>query len=132
MVAWRSRPISFMAKVLSHVTIMPVLLKPVNNFLGQVIGNASEGKYKTVNNSSSGEVTFQKCLNSGIILFSSKNSNKSHTFATGAYQRLHEARPRRVVWLWEPMLKNGSFPTFNKSITELLTSNSISHRYADI
>ena len=35
----------------------------VNNFLGQVIGNASEGKYNTVNNSSSGEVTFQKCLN---------------------------------------------------------------------
>ena len=33
-------------------------LWPVNNFLGQVIGNASEGKYNTVNNSSSGEVTF--------------------------------------------------------------------------
>ena len=89
-----------LAKVLSHVTIMPVLLRPVNNFLGQVIGNASEGKYNTVNNSSSGEVTFQKCLNSGITLFSSKNSNKSQTFATGPYQRLHEARPRRVVWLW--------------------------------
>ena len=80
---------------------MPVLLRPVNNFLGQVIGNASEGKYNTVNNSSSAEVTFQKCLNSGITLFSSKNSNKSQTFATGAYQRLHKARPRRVVWLWE-------------------------------
>ena len=91
-----------LAKVLSHVTIMPVLLRPVNNFLGQVIGNASEGKYNTVNNSSSGEVTFQKCLNSGISLFSPKNSNKSQTFATGAYQRLYEARPRRVVWLWEP------------------------------
>ena len=91
-----------LAKVLSHVTIMPVLLRPVNNFLGQVIGNASEGKYNTVNNSSSGEVTFQKCLKSGITLFSSKNSNKSQTFATGAYQRLHEARPRRVVWLLEP------------------------------
>ena len=38
-----------LAKVLSHVTIMPVLLRPVNNFLGQVIGNASEGKYNTVN-----------------------------------------------------------------------------------
>ena len=48
------------AKVLSHVTFMPVLLRPVNNLLGQVIGNASEGKYNTVNNSSSGEVTFQK------------------------------------------------------------------------
>ena len=83
-----------LAKVLSHVTIMPVLLRPVNNFLGQVIGNASEGKYNTVNNSSSGEVTFQKCLNSGITLFPSKNSNKSQTLATGAYQRLHEARPR--------------------------------------
>ena len=91
-----------LAKIFSHVTIMPVLLKPVNNFLGQVIGNASKGKYNTVNSSSSGEVTFQKCLKSGITLFSSKNSNKSQTFATGAYQRLHEARPRRVVWLWEP------------------------------
>ena len=82
-----------LAKVLSHVTIMPVLLRPVNNFLGQVIGNASEGIYNTVNNSSSGEVTFQKCLNSGITIFSSKNSNKSQTFVTGAYQRLHEALP---------------------------------------
>ena len=90
------------AKVLSHVTFMPMLLRPVNNFLGQVIGNASQGKYNTVNNSSSGEVTFQKCMNSGITLFPSKISNKSQTFATGAYQRLHEARPRRVVWLWEP------------------------------
>ena len=90
------------AKVLSHVTFMPVLLRPVNNFLGQVMGNASEGKYNTVNNSSSGEVTFQKGLNSWITLFSSKNSNKSQTFATGAYQRLHGAQPRLVVWLWEP------------------------------
>ena len=81
---------------------MPVLLRPVNNFPGQVIGNASEEKYNTVNNSSSGEVTFQKCLNLGITLFLSKNSNKSQTFATGPYQRLHEALPRRVVWLWEP------------------------------
>ena len=87
---------------LFNVTIMPDLLRPVNNFLGQVIGNASEGKYNNVNNSSSGEVTFPKCLNSGITLFSSKNSNKSQTFATGPYQRLHEARPRRVVWLWVP------------------------------
>ena len=86
-----------LAKILSHVTIMPVLLRPVNNFLDQVIGNATEGKYNTVNNSSSGEVTFHKCLNSGITLFSSKNSNKSQTFVTGAYQRLHEARPRCVV-----------------------------------
>ena len=88
--------------VLSHVTIMPVLLRPVNNFLDQVIGNPSEGKYNTVINSSSREVTFQKCLKSGITLFTSKNSNKSQTCATGAYQRLHEARPRLVVWLWEP------------------------------
>ena len=99
-----------LAKVLSHVTIMPVLLRPVNNFMGQVIGNASEGKYNTVNNSSSGEVTFQKCLISGITLFSSKNSNKSQTFATGAYQRPHEARPRRVVWLWEPEYHRASGP----------------------
>ena len=89
-----------LAKVLSHVTIMPVLLRPVNNFLGQVIGNASEGKNNTVNKSLSGEVTFQKCLKSGITLFSCKNSNKSQTFATGPYQRLHESRPRRIVWLW--------------------------------
>ena len=93
-----------LAKVLSHVTIMPVLLRPVNNFLGQVIENASKGKYNTVNNSSSGEVTFQKCQKSGITLFSSKNSNKSQTL--GAYRgvaELHvESRPRRVVWLWEP------------------------------
>ena len=89
------------AKVLSQVTFMPMLLRPVNNFLGQVIRNASQGKYNTVNNSSSREVTFQKCLKSGIILFPSKNSNKSQTFATGAYQRLHEARPRRLVWLWD-------------------------------
>ena len=90
------------AKVLSHVTVMPVLLRPVNNFLGQVIGNASEGKYNTVNNSSSREVTFQKCLNSVITPYLSKNSNKSQTFATGAYPILHEARPRRVACLWEP------------------------------
>ena len=95
-----------LAKVLCHVTIMPVLLRPVNNFLGQVIGNASEGKYNTVNNSSSGEVTFQKGLKSGITLFSSKNSNKSQTFATGPYQRLHEARPRRVLWLYRTHLTN--------------------------
>ena len=105
-IAWRVRPISFMAgywpRFLVTFLVMPVLLRPVNNFLGQVIGNASTGKYNTVNNSSSGEVTFQKRLKSGITLFSSKNSNKSQTFATGAYQRLHEARPRRVVWLWEP------------------------------
>ena len=37
------------AKVLSHVNFMPVLIRPVNNFLGQVIGNASEGKYNTAN-----------------------------------------------------------------------------------
>ena len=57
------------------MTFMPVLLRPVNNFLGQVVGNASEGKYNTVNNFSSGEVTFQKCLNLRITLFPSKNSN---------------------------------------------------------
>ena len=51
------------AKDLSHVTFMPVLLRPVNNFLGQVIGNASEGKYNTVNTSLYREVTLQKCLN---------------------------------------------------------------------
>ena len=80
-----------LAKVLSHVTIMPVLLRPVNNFLGQVIGNASDGKYNTVNNSLSGEVTFQKCLKSGNTLFSSKNSR---TFANGhtmGYMKLGHA-----------------------------------------
>ena len=63
------------AKLLSHVTFMPALFRPANNFLGQIIGNASEGKYNTTNNSPSGEVTFQKCLNSGITLFSFKYSN---------------------------------------------------------
>ena len=60
---------------IAHMTFMPVLLRPVNNFLGQVIGNASEGKYNTVNNSTSREVTFPKYMNSGITLFSSKYSN---------------------------------------------------------
>ena len=99
------------AKVLSHVTFMPVLLRHVNNFLGQVRGNASEGIYNTLNNSSSGEVTFQKCLNSGIILFSSKNSNNSQTFATGEYQRLHEARPRQVIG----NASEGKYNTVNNS-----------------
>ena len=63
------------ANVLSHGTFMPVLIRPVNNLLGQVIGSASKGKYNTVNNTTSGEVTFQKWLNSGITLFSSKNSS---------------------------------------------------------
>ena len=48
---------------------MPVLIRPANNFLGQVKGSASEGKYNTVNNSTSREVIFQKCLNSEITLF---------------------------------------------------------------
>ena len=61
------------AKLLSHMTFMPVLIRPANNFLGQVIGRASEGIYNTVNNS--GEVTFKKCLNLGMTLFSSKNNN---------------------------------------------------------
>ena len=51
--------------VLSHVTFMPVLIRPANNFLGQVIGSASEGEYNNVNNSTSGEVTYQQCLNFG-------------------------------------------------------------------
>ena len=96
-----------LAKVLSYVPSCLCYWGRWIIFLGQVIGNASEGKYNTVNNSSSGGVTFQKCLNLGITLFSSKNSNKSQTFATGAYQRLHEARPRRVVWLWEPEYNKG-------------------------
>ena len=45
------------------------------NFLGQVIGNASEGKYNTVNNSSSGEVTFQAAWIRGLPYFLSKYSN---------------------------------------------------------
>ena len=40
------------------LTSMPVLIRPTNNFLGQVIGSAIEGKYHTVNNTTSGEVTF--------------------------------------------------------------------------
>ena len=41
---------------------------------------------------------------------------KSQTFATGAYQRLHEARPRRVVWLWEyssPSLAKGGVQNYS-------------------
>ena len=65
-----------LAKVLSHVTIIPVLLRPVNNFLGQVIGNASEGNTILSSTLHPGEVTFQKCLNNtGITLFSSKYNN---------------------------------------------------------
>ena len=63
------------AKLLSHMTFMPVLIRPANNFLGQVIGRASEEIYNTVNNSTSGEVSFKKCLNLGMTLFSSKNNN---------------------------------------------------------
>ena len=40
-----------------------------NNLLGQVIGNASEGKYNTVNNSSSGEVTYQDARIRGLPYF---------------------------------------------------------------
>ena len=111
---------------------MPVLLRPVNNFLGQVIGNASEGKYNTVNNSSSGEVTFQKSLNSGITLFSSKNSNKSQTFTTGAYQRLHEARPRRVVWLWEPEYHVPRMNSPQENIYHDLACNYLLYHTADV
>ena len=53
------------------MTSMPVLIRPTNNFLGQVMGSPSEGKYNTVivNNTTSGEVTFQRCLNSWITCF---------------------------------------------------------------
>ena len=57
------------AKGRRHVTFMPVLLRPTKKVLGQVIGSASEGKYNTVNNNTSGEVTYQKYLNSGITYF---------------------------------------------------------------
>ena len=63
------------ANVHRHVTSMPVLIRSTNNFLGQFIGSASEGKYNTVNNTTSGEVTFQKCLNSGLPITTSKNNN---------------------------------------------------------
>ena len=43
------------ADVRRHVTSMPVLIRPKNNFLGQFIGSVSDGKYKTVNNTTSGE-----------------------------------------------------------------------------
>ena len=57
------------------VTTMPVLIRPTNYFLGQVIGSASEGIYNNVNNTTSGEVTFQKCLNSEITYFHLKITN---------------------------------------------------------
>ena len=71
-------------------------IEAVNNFLGQVIGNASESKF------------IQYCEQlfiRGSDFSKMSEFNKSQTFATGAYQRLHEARPRcvvHVVWLWEP------------------------------
>ena len=88
------------AKVLSHVTFMPVLLRPVNNFLGQVGGNAS-GNTILWTTLHPGKWPFKNVWIRGLP-YLSKNSNKSQTFATGPYQRLHEARPRHVVWLWEP------------------------------
>ena len=57
---------------------MPVLIMPTNNFLGQVSGGVSEGKYNTVNNTTPGEVTFQKCLNSGITFIQVKTTNHTH------------------------------------------------------
>ena len=63
------------ANVHRHVTSMPVLIRSTNNFLDQFIGGASEGKYNTVNKTTSGGVTFQKCLNSGLPITTSKNNN---------------------------------------------------------
>ena len=63
------------ANVHRYVTSMPVVIRSTNYFLGQFIGSASEGKYNTVNNTTSGEVTFQKCLNSGPPITTSKNNN---------------------------------------------------------
>ena len=73
---------------------MPVLIRPANNFLAQVIRSASEGKYNTVNNITFGEVTFQKRLNSGTIYFHLKiaTSHKhSPLVPTRAYMKLGRA-----------------------------------------
>ena len=77
---------------------MPVLLRPVNNFPDQVIGNTSEGKYNTVNNSSSGKWPFKSAWFRGLPYFHLKIATSHKHSPLG----LHEARPRRVVWLWEP------------------------------
>ena len=63
------------------VTFMSVLFRPAHNFVGQVIENVSEGKYITVNNSTSGEVTFKKCLKLGITYFHLKITT-SHNHLT--------------------------------------------------
>ena len=44
----------------SHVTSMLVLIRPAKNVVCQVIGSASEGKYNTVNNTTSGGSDFSK------------------------------------------------------------------------
>ena len=78
----------------SHVTSMPVLIRQANNFLGQVIRSASEGKYNTVNSTTSGKVTFQKCLNSGITYFHLKIATSykhSPLVPTRAYMKLGRA-----------------------------------------
>ena len=54
------------------VVRVSVLFRPANNFLGKIKGNASEGKYITVNNNTSGVVTIQKCLKMGITYFDLK------------------------------------------------------------
>ena len=97
------------ANVLSHMTFMPMLLRLVINFLGQVIRNASEGKYNTVNKSSSGKVTFQKCLNSGITLFSSKNIHKHSPLGhIRGYMKLGHA----AYWALGTRVMCGSSPLF--------------------
>ena len=82
------------AKVRRHGTSMLVLIRPTNNFLGQAIGSVSEGKDNTVNNTTSGEVTFKKCLNLGITYFHLKiTSSHKHSplVPTRAYMNLGHA-----------------------------------------
>ena len=74
--AWRVRPISVMAwsrpggveaKVLSHVTVMSVLLKPVNNFLGQVIRKCVRGEYNTILSLTTGPVITYWARNGALV-----------------------------------------------------------------
>ena len=60
--AWQDRPISFKAKK------RPVLISSTSNCLGQVIGSASEEKYNTVNNTTSGGSNLSKISEFGDYL----------------------------------------------------------------
>ena len=51
-----------------QVIYMPVLIRLTNNFLGQVMGSASEGKYNTVKNTTSSGSNLSKMFEFGDYL----------------------------------------------------------------